>query len=120
MKWILSILSIALITCSSKVTITESDISQDIFYVADQLKPFTGKCLVVYSDTLLVKNEFTYEQGYLNGEAIAWYKNGKIRRKGSYYEGMLSGKWEFWNEEGRLLMVANYSHDKLDGTPVYP
>jgi len=96
MKWRLFILMLVATACAGKVTITEAEIKSDIFYTERCTKPFTGRCIVVFSDTSLVREEFTYKSGILNGKATAWYKNGQIRRRGSYTMGMISGKWEFW------------------------
>ena len=111
MKWIVPILIFLLASCTRKVVITESGIKPDIFYVEDDYNPFTGKCIVVFSDTSLVMEEFTYKDGRLHGEAISWYKNGKMRRKGYYEQGMISGKWEFWDVSGNKIQEAIYSHD---------
>jgi len=104
------------VACSSKVTITEADIKSDIFYADKGTRPFTGKCRIVFSDTCLIKEEFTYKQGILHGKATAWYKNGQIRRRGSYSYGQISGRWEFWDENGKKTVEANYKNDALDGS----
>ncbi len=115
MKWRLFILMLVATACAGKVTITEAEIKSDIFYTERCTKPFTGRCIVVFSDTSLVREEFTYKSGILNGKATAWYKNGQIRRRGSYTMGMISGKWEFWDEQGHKTVEANYKDDMLDG-----
>jgi antitoxin component YwqK of YwqJK toxin-antitoxin module len=104
------------VACSGKVTITEAEIKSDIFYTDRNSRPFTGKCIVVFSDTSLIKDEFTYKHGILHGKATAWYKNGQMRRSGSYYKGLISGKWEFWDEKGNKTVEANYKDDVLNGS----
>jgi hypothetical protein len=117
MKWILPVLTILCVSCTRQVIITEAEIKPDILYLEGDLKPFTGKCVVVYSDTSLVKEKFTYKKGRLHGEAISWYKNGNIRRKGYYEHGMISGKWEFWDAAGNKILEAAYFHDQTLGNP---
>jgi antitoxin component YwqK of YwqJK toxin-antitoxin module len=102
--------------CSGSVTITEDEIRPDIFYTDMSSRPFTGKCRVVFGDTGLVKEEFIYKQGILHGESKAWYKNGKMRRKGYYSQGRISGKWEFWDIRGNKTVEANYKNDTLNGS----
>ncbi len=74
--------------------------------------------MFVYNNTNIVKEQFTFKKGVLHGEAIAWYKNGKLRRKGSYCKGQISGKWEFWDEQGKKIIEAHYKEDILNGTYV--
>jgi antitoxin component YwqK of YwqJK toxin-antitoxin module len=116
MKWKLLILPIVLIACGREVTITESEIVSDIFYAGNDYRPFSGKCLVVFNDTSLIREQFTYKHGILHGESRAWYLNGKLRRKGCYAEGKLSGTWEFWDEQGNKILEADFSNDELNGS----
>jgi len=115
MKRGLYILIILIAGCSGKVTITEADIKSDIFYTEGRTRPFSGKCIVVFSGTNLMKEEFTYRRGILHGQATAWYRNGQIRRHGSYCWGQISGKWEFWDVKGNKTLEANYENDVLNG-----
>jgi antitoxin component YwqK of YwqJK toxin-antitoxin module len=116
------IILISLVSCSKEIIITEAEIKPDIFYDKEDLKPFTGKCMVLFPDTDLVKQEFHFKKGRLNGEVFAWYKNGKIQWKGYYVKGFITGKWEFWNENGNKVMEAFYEKDTLNGSYVtwYP
>jgi antitoxin component YwqK of YwqJK toxin-antitoxin module len=116
MKWYFYIFIVFTVACSGKITITEDKIKPDVFYADNRYNPFSGKCLVVYSDTNLVKEQFNYKHGMLHGEAIAWYKNGQLRRRGSYLKGQISGKWEFWDEKGNMTLEAYYGDDMLNGT----
>jgi antitoxin component YwqK of YwqJK toxin-antitoxin module len=115
MKWFIIILLVVLSSCVRVITITEAEIKQDVFYTTHGKQPFTGKCHIVYSDTALVKEEFTYRKGLLHGEAIAWYKNGNMRRRGRYMNGQISGKWEFWDMQGHKSTEANFENDTLHG-----
>lgn len=115
MKRGLYIFIILIAGCSGKITITEADIKTDIFYPENCIRPFTGKCVVVFSNTCLIKEEFTYKRGLLHGKATSWYRNGHIKRLGSYKGGKISGKWEFWDENGNKKLEANYRDDALNG-----
>jgi len=118
MKWVLLILTVLFVSCTRKVIITEAGLKPDIFYKEGDYRPFTGKCLVLFSDKSLVKDEFTYRHGRLHGVAISWYRNGRIRRKGYYEQGMISGNWEFWDASGNKIMEAAYLNDHM--TLYYP
>jgi antitoxin component YwqK of YwqJK toxin-antitoxin module len=117
MKWYYYIVFILALACSrNSVVVSEDDIGADVFYVKDTYRPFTGSCIVVYNDTEKVKEQFTFKNGVLNGEASAWYQNGQIRRKGYYSKGQIHGKWTFWDEQGHKIVEANYKQDSLNGT----
>ncbi len=116
MKWYIYILMLLTVACSGKVTVSEDEIGAEVFYVKDSYKPFTGKCIVVFANTNLVKEEFTFKNGVLHGEALTWFKNGQLRRKGSYNKGQISGKWEFYNEQGQKIIEAHYEQDNLNGS----
>ena len=115
MKRLFFILSFGAVACSGEVTIKESEIKPDLFYADGACQPFTGKCMVTFNDTSLVKDRFTYKKGILSGEASTYYKNGQLRRRGNYLHGKFSGKWEFWDEKGNKTMEANYLNDSLNG-----
>jgi antitoxin component YwqK of YwqJK toxin-antitoxin module len=101
--------------CSSKVTITEDEMRSDIFYKENQYRPFSGKCMVCFRDTSLIKERFSYKKGILNGEAISWYRNGQMKRKGFYDQGLMSGKWEFWDAGGHKTIEAHYRKGIMEG-----
>ena len=111
----LLILTIVATACSGKITITESDIKPDVFYAEGSLRPFSGKCNVVFSNAGPLKEEFTYKHGLLHGRATAWHENGQLRRRGYYSKGQITGKWEFWDEKGHKTVEAHYNHDELNG-----
>ena len=41
-----------------------------------------------------------YRDGELEGESIAYYDNGQLRRKGVWKNTKLEGYWEFYNKDG--------------------
>ena len=114
-KYLSILFVIFCIACSDRVTISEEDITPDIFYVEGSYKPFTGKCLVTYKDTCQVKHEFNYKKGILQGEMKSFYKNGQLKCLVHYNQGRISGKSEFWDEKGNLTLEANYKNDQLNG-----
>ena len=107
---------LVLISCGKEVIITEEEIQPDMFYVRNDVNPFTGTCKVVFSDTGILKEKFQFRKGILEGEAIAYYRDGNLRWKGQYKNGYCSGKWEYWNQSGNKVIEANYSNDTLKGS----
>lgn len=109
-------------SCGKSMTICEDQITAEILYEKGSYKPFTGKCQVLYNNSDIVKEQFTYKKGVLNGESLAWYRNGNLRRKGVYDNGHISGKWTFWDEQGYMTVEANYKLDSLNGVYIslYP
>lgn len=123
MKFCLFIVVILSICCSREsVTVSEDDLTGDILYIKGSYRPFSGRCKVLYNNSSIIKEQFTFRNGILNGESIAWYRNGNLRRKGCYTNGHISGKWIFWDEEGHKTVEANYKFDSLDGfyVSLYP
>jgi antitoxin component YwqK of YwqJK toxin-antitoxin module len=116
MKWYYYILVFMSVACTGSITVTEDEIGADVFYARESLKPYSGKCIVVYRNSSQVKEQFTFKNGLLHGESLAWHKNGTLRRRGFYTKGHISGKWEFWDEEGNKTVEAHYKNDFLDGS----
>lgn len=107
---------IGLASCSnSKVVVTETSLPEDIFYLDDEIKPYTGKAVIYYSGTNIIKEELTYKDGILNGKATSYYKSGEIKRKGEYYWGRYTGKWVSWYENGNRQYEVEYNNDTLCG-----
>jgi antitoxin component YwqK of YwqJK toxin-antitoxin module len=118
MKNTLYVLAIIVIlgSCSySKVVISENDLPEEIFYLPDEVHPYSGKCLIFYPGTEAVKQEMTFKKGILNGTMTTYYQNGNIKIKGEYKNGRLYGKWESWYEGGKKKFEVNYLNDTLNG-----
>jgi len=116
MKLYLYLILFLTLACSrDHLIVSEDQLTADILYVSDTYKPFTGTCIVVYNNSDIIKEQFTFRNGILEGDAIAWYRNGNIRRKGSYSKGHISGKWVFWDETGHKTVEATYKLDSLSG-----
>ncbi|MBN2611759.1 MAG: toxin-antitoxin system YwqK family antitoxin [Bacteroidales bacterium] len=109
------IIAAGLSSCSEEIIIKEEQLDEDLLYVEDKLSLYTGKCRVVYSDTDLTKEILSFRKGKLQGDAVYFYKNGKLKWKGTYKNGFISGTWEYWNENGEKLYEVNYHNDTLEG-----
>lgn len=61
------------------------------------------------------KYESNWKDGFLHGEAIAWYDNGKIASKKVFANGRLHGLYEAWNENGVLTHHGMFENDAEEG-----
>lgn len=86
--------------CSKEITLAEDQIPDEIFYLKDQAAPFTGKCIINYSNSSQVHYIFHYRKGILNGAFQSFYKDGKLRDNGNYVDGELEGKFIRYAEDG--------------------
>ena len=114
--FLLLILVLTFSSCSrSRVVIADTEIPDDVFYLNEQMKPFTGECVIYFEGTEIVKEEMHYEDGILHGMMTSYYKDGTVKRKGSFIRGRMDGKWESWYKNGSRRYIANYSNDTLSG-----
>lgn len=102
-------------SCSKTITITGNDLKTDVFYAADDVRPFTGVCRIYYPGTSNIKEEFTYRKGRMEGNFTSYFNDGSVKRKGNYSNGLLSGTLREWDTEGNLLLEARYVNDTLEG-----
>lgn len=55
-------------------------------------------------------------KNFHEGEAIWYYKNGKIEQKRYYYNNKINGKNTFYYENGQLAQEIHYDHGDLNGS----
>ncbi len=110
----------------------------ELVYVIDEKKPFTGIGKDYYEDKSLrlvapylngklegivkeyypsgkLKAEENYIDGQVNGKVITYYENGNIRYEQNYKDGKLEGLTKAYYESGKLNLELNYINDLLDG-----
>lgn len=117
-KYYIIILLITLLFSSCgerKVILTEDELPKDIFYLTDEIKPFTGKCLIYYTESDNLKEEISFKDGILNGEHRSFYPSGQLKRIGNYSEGYYNGTWISFDEKGNKLYEVEYKNDTLIG-----
>lgn len=115
MKNFIILFCLLFIACSREIIITEEDIKQDLLYLNDEIKPFSGICKVLFSDTNLLKEKFEFTDGMLDGKSCSYYENGSLKWSGTYNDGKMAGKWEFWDEKGMKCCEAYFSSDNYNG-----
>ncbi len=109
-------LSILTISCSQKtITLTEDELPEDVFYLDNNMTPFSGKCVIYYSNSGTVKEELQFKDGIQDGPHISYYKSAQIKRKGIYKGGFMNGTWTMFGENGKKLYEVHYQNDTLTG-----
>lgn len=102
--------------CSQpRVVITDEEIPEEVFYLPDQVKPFSGQCVIYFANSEVIKEEMNYKNGLLHGEMISYYRNGNTRRQGHFLDGKMDGKWDSWYQNGTKRYTACYVNDTLNG-----
>ena len=86
-----------------------SDISNNIIYVKDNMKPFSGT---------LSKIRDNYEGRFLNGKKNGFHKEyyyGALVREGRFENGTPIGVHKNWYSNGQLRMEVTFSKGKREG-----
>ena len=109
-------ISLTSFTCSkNRIIINEGDIKNDMFYLEGEIEPFSGICIVPHSKGNSIKEIRRFKSGVIDGEAISYYKDGTLKRKGTYNFGKMSGVWEQWYKNGNKEFQASYIKDEMTG-----
>ncbi len=82
-------------------------VKDGIFYNADTLQKFTG----ITSG----KEQFTIQNGVLEGPYSRFYDNGRLREEGSFSKGEMQGIIYYFYPNGQLKRIANYQFGIKDG-----
>ena len=116
LNYILIGFSILTISCSQNtITLTEEELPEDVFYLDNKITPFSGKCLIYFTESEVIKEELHFKNGIQDGPHISYYKSGEIKRKGTYKDGLMNGTWTMFSETGNKLYEVNYQKDTLTG-----
>lgn len=109
------LITLFFVSCTKEIVITEDQLPEDVFYLSQEIKPYTGKCLIYYKDTEQVKEELHFKNGILEGKRLAFYQNGSIKTKGFYIDGKMTGLWSGWDKKGNRIFEVEYYNDSLEG-----
>jgi antitoxin component YwqK of YwqJK toxin-antitoxin module len=114
--YIIPLLAFLNISCSQRqIVITEDQVPDDIFYLQDEIHPYTGECVIYYKNTEHLKEVMTFKNGLLDGPRISYYIDGSIKCKGYYSNGNLDGKWRGYDKKGKMIYEVQYRNDTLIG-----
>ncbi len=50
------------------------------------------------------------------GQAVAHYRNGKVKFRGSWLEGEMHGAWEWFRTDGSLMRTGQFDRGRQTGT----
>ncbi|MFV5684622.1 toxin-antitoxin system YwqK family antitoxin [Flavobacterium sp. GB2R13] len=58
-----------------------------------------------------------YVNGQINHELVGdkltyFFKNGKVKTKGTFINGLMEGEWLFYRETGQLWQIGNFKNSK--------
>ena len=87
---------------------------QNIVFLLNETKPYTGKYLCKY-DNGQKEKEGKYQDGKLIGKWTEWDENGQKKTEKNYKDGKLDGQSTWWNKNGQKVRQKNYKNGKLDG-----
>ena len=90
---------------------TDALIRNNIIYLPNETKPFTGNNLCKYENGQ-IKSEGNYKDGKPDGKVIDWYENGQIEAEGNYKDGKLDGKATYWHENGKIKGKVTFKDGK--------
>lgn len=109
MKYLAIILSLIVISCSSKeIKILEQnqvEIKECIIYEKEEKKPFTGKVISKYQ-TEQLKSEISYKNGQRDRLFKKYYLNGQIESELNYKNGELDGCSKLYYSNGQIKKEA--------------
>lgn len=118
----LFILLLALSTLACTPTGKE-EIIKEVLHTTRQDKPekepktlFTGVRKSYYdTEEKILMSAVTYKEGYRDGSATDYYKNGQIRLQGGNMMGKKHGDFVFYHEDGRVYRKMTYDYGDLHG-----
>lgn len=109
------ILFISSFSCSNRhVLVNEMELQNDLFYLKNEIKPFTGICMIPLDDENVLEIR-SFVKGKLNGEASTYYNSGELKRKGNYLDSQYHGIWTQWYKNGNKEFEIAYSNGKMKG-----
>ena len=85
-------------------------VTDGIFYKADTLQKFTG--------VTTGKEQFSIENGILEGPYSRFYDNGRLREEGNFSKGKMQGIIYYYYPNGQLKRIANYQFGIKNGEMV--
>jgi antitoxin component YwqK of YwqJK toxin-antitoxin module len=109
----LILLVLFLQACTKKILVEDTHISNEMIFLQNKVKPFTGKYIVVFHKTMQPKAVFTAKNGKLKGGATTFYQNGNKKWQGYYGNGLCEGPWNFFDQNGNLMYKVDFSRDSV-------
>lgn len=93
-----------------RTTVNENELTykNNLVYVAETDKLFTGISQSYYENSEQLKVSAEYRKGKLNGETTEYYKNGTIKSKVKYKKGLINGKYVYYDERGNISEKGKY------------
>ncbi|NJM14981.1 MAG: hypothetical protein HC896_06010 [Bacteroidales bacterium] len=113
-KIVLVLLIITSCACRQEV-VTESDFTDDHFFINHEIKPYEGICVTLFNKTETVKAKMFFKEGVMEGLTTTFYNNGSKQQEGNYKRGKFHGEWKKWYACGNLAYDITYANGMLNG-----
>ena len=97
-------------TCDCNSLILDNGYNR--FYLTDRKEPFTGKCIIIYTDGV-VKTERNLVNGKYHGDLIDYYTNGQIEKITEYDTHFINGFQKTYTPKGDLVSHQIFKRSQL-------
>ncbi|MCP4177731.1 MAG: toxin-antitoxin system YwqK family antitoxin [bacterium] len=86
------------------------------FYVdgAKTVQPYTGDAVAYYKNGKMSEKK-QYLNGKLNGTYLSWYDTGNKQQEVDYLQGALSGQYNTWYPNGNKMMSMTFKFGEKNG-----
>lgn len=101
--------ALMLLSCSEEVILTEEKLPDEIFYVENSNRPYSGRCVIYYKNSKQVHYLYYFDKGILNGDFKSYYKSGAVEFEGKYFDGELFGELIRYNEDGTVKLKTTFA-----------
>jgi uncharacterized protein len=105
------------VTITGQVKVTANFDNNERFAMFNYLRNgiVDGSYTWCFSDTQKVSAVENYASGRIDGFFKAYFKSGRIAKKGTYKAGKKEGEWITYYGNGEIAEVANYVNDMKNG-----
>lgn len=83
------------------VKLTKYFINDSVDYEISKLFNAESYCILKNNRNKIIE-EGNYNYENLNGNFVAYYKNGQIRKQGNYENGFMIGEWTYYYRNGKV------------------
>lgn len=77
--------------------------------------PENGEKILYWEGSYQKKIEYSLKNGELHGDLIAYYPNGKVKKKGKYLNGKENGYFKEYDENGDLAITYSMKGGEFNG-----
>jgi antitoxin component YwqK of YwqJK toxin-antitoxin module len=101
-------------SCSQQVDIGQIQLRNDLYFLVNVEKPFSGTIVSKYANGQ-IENIIKIKNGKPHGESKFFYENGQVKNTTPFKNGKKNGEQKEFFRNGSISEVANYKNGTLDG-----